>query len=1622
MNSRIVSLAGLAFAIACSPGSKPDKAATPTAVVTGTTVTVTWGSMSNADYFDLYRQDSQARHPWNQGDGIGPGHIQGNGGGSPLMYNDAGVTPGHTYVYRVAAHSSGGYGPPSDESAPVTVPGGSSCTSPPAAPALNALAMDSTNKIVNLSWNAVTCATSYVPKRSNTPGGPYTNLASVSVTSASDNTVTAGNKYYYVVQAFDSANRSSANSNEQSITVPTPVTTPPPTNFTAAIDVSNVKINLGWTAVASATSYTVSRSTFQGSGYTPLTGLTAISATSGSDTTGSPGSCYYYVVTAAAPTGTSANSSEAFGCTGTAAAPPPPAGLTATLDPPTYNVKLSWSASTGATSYSVRRSNTQTGAYSPILNVNGTSAIDASISLGATYFYAVVANGPGGASGYSFIAGATLTIPTVPPPPANFTATVNFTTNQVALSWSASLGATGYSIGRGTASGGPYPPVTLPISGTSATDTGVSPGSRFFYTVIATNAAGPSTPSAEAIAIVPGGAGAPPAPTGVAATVDASNHVSLNWPAVTGATSYAVLRSTTTGSGYVVINGNVTVLPYVDADPKLTGGTPYYYVVIAINASGYSPKSNEATATPAPPPPAPATLTATLPAPQQVSLTWGASTGANSYAVKRATINGGPYTIVTGLGSVTTTSATDSSVATSTVYYYVVTATGQGGESVNSPQASITTGGAPQSPAGLTVSIDPTNGTVSISWGAAVNATSYTVSRSTTAGGPYSPAPAMSAISVTNVTDGTVERGVTYYYVVNATNASGTSANSAEQKIQVPTAGLAPAPPTGVKTSLNASNQVVVVWNASAGGPGVTVTYDVKRGTTTGGPYNTQVASGISALTTTDTSTGPGRFFYVVVSHGAGGTTSANSKEAIAQVPTTGAPPPVTVSAAVNPANNNVTLSWAAATGAASYKVYAATTSGAASPTELTLGTTLTATSFDHTNATASTVYYYSVSAVNTSGSTPSLEVRFKSPPANPGALTVAADGSGRCAGCVTVTWAAAARATAYTLKRTGGPSPYVPFIKRAAPTLSFTDTTALAGTAYTYTLYADNDETESLPGGTGSFTTAAGLTPSAAGADTGVLVHWGGISGAASYNVLRSTVSGSGYAQIGTSTNNWFLDKAVAAATTYYYVVQSVTGGVASANSPQASAVTTGVFVLANTTFVNDGADVVAGYDMIKTPLSWTPSAGGITTAGVNGFGGGVLAGVTAASSYLFGFLDLPHFFTSSARTLDMSNTSVGRPNVAQAAAVTTVTANLTGLAPWQVGWDNLEMVSFGAGVASYALDQFASLAPKDTTATVTLTLPVGTQMPDSTQGDLVYFVDLQGRSANGIAYQTATKGSSLSTNFATGQPSYTVSSALATPITTPTTNQRVDYLRSQFHTLAAQVNPAAQTFSGATPAYSDYLIIGVQPEFSLRGAFHSQGIPALVTVAPPRADADVDLGTISWQNPFPAGFDVVATYRSIFQLAYTTVPGASSPYYGTANIGGQDLISVVTLSGIKPLITPPQAPTIAAASAFADRTAVGLTPAIAWTAPVTGTAVSYSVTIYQFSVDGAGIAGATPVAILYTPAATLTVTVPSGVLVSGQNYYAVIRASTADYIAHAGGWNGPEQFAELLTNRFTP
>ena len=174
---------------------------------------------------------------------------------------------------------------------------------------------------------------------------------------------------------------------------------------------------------------------------------------------------------------------------------------------------------------------------------------------------------------------------------------------------------------------------------------------------------------------------APPAPTNITASFTPTQIV-LSWTASAGATSYDVLRGTTSG-GETLLESGVMTTGYTDSSG--TPGQEYFYTVKAVGAGGTSPASNEVSILLSAPPPAPTNLTASF-TPTQIVLSWTASAGATSYDVLRGTTSGGETLLESG---VMTTGYTDSSGTPGTKYFYTIEAVGPGGQSPQSAELSV---------------------------------------------------------------------------------------------------------------------------------------------------------------------------------------------------------------------------------------------------------------------------------------------------------------------------------------------------------------------------------------------------------------------------------------------------------------------------------------------------------------------------------------------------------------------------------------------------------------------------------------------------------------------------------------------------------------------------------------------------------------------------------------------------------------------------------------------------------------------------------------------------------------------------------------------------------------------
>jgi Glycoside hydrolase family 44 len=172
--------------------------------------------------------------------------------------------------------------------------------------------------------------------------------------------------------------------------------------------------------------------------------------------------------------------------------PSAPAALVAMAG--NQQISLTWTASTGATSYHLKRATTSGGPYAQVGSATATGYADTGLTNGTEYFYVVSAVNTAGESTNSTPASSTPTAQAsaVPAVPVALAATAG--NQQISLSWTASSGATSYHVKRATVSGGPYSQVGAP-TGNAFLNTGLANGTTYYYAVSAMNATGESANS-----------------------------------------------------------------------------------------------------------------------------------------------------------------------------------------------------------------------------------------------------------------------------------------------------------------------------------------------------------------------------------------------------------------------------------------------------------------------------------------------------------------------------------------------------------------------------------------------------------------------------------------------------------------------------------------------------------------------------------------------------------------------------------------------------------------------------------------------------------------------------------------------------------------------------------------------------------------------------------------------------------------------------------------------------------------------------------------------------------------------------------------------------------------------
>ena len=257
------------------------------------------------------------------------------------------------------------------------------------APTIKVSNAASTGK-VKVTWERVEGAETYQVYRATSKNGTYKLMKTVTGTTYTNTTATAGKTYYYYVVAVAEDGTTSEPSSIKSRTCDLPQP-----KVTASNNAVNGKVKLTWEKVEGAVGYKVYRAESKDGTYKLMKTVTGTTYT---NTSAAAGKTYYYKVKAIAEN-SAADSAYSEVKSRTCDLPQPEVKIAKSSGKP----KVSWDKVSGAVSYKVYRSTAKNGTYSLVKTTTSRSFKDTKATKNKTYYYKVVAtcNPTAGNSAYS---------------------------------------------------------------------------------------------------------------------------------------------------------------------------------------------------------------------------------------------------------------------------------------------------------------------------------------------------------------------------------------------------------------------------------------------------------------------------------------------------------------------------------------------------------------------------------------------------------------------------------------------------------------------------------------------------------------------------------------------------------------------------------------------------------------------------------------------------------------------------------------------------------------------------------------------------------------------------------------------------------------------------------------------------------------------------------------------------------------------------------------------------------------------------------------------------------------------------------------------------------------------
>jgi Fibronectin type III domain len=446
--------------------------------------------------------------------------------------------------------------------------------------------------------------------------------------------------------------------------------------------------------------------------------------------------------------------------------------------------------------------------YGWIDNVHGGDEIGDLCEVANSNATMAIQSTAGGATSYNFQylysnqAAGCIGVPLTPTAPTSAAASVT-SSSSVTISWKAPVSNGGAPVSSYTVSSptAPTPLSCVQTTALSCTYSGLNTGATYAFSVIATNAVGPSVAATvrTTLGVLPS------APQSVTATSFGNGQSLISWKAPLQSGSTAVSSYTVSSVPAVAAPASCVRTTALSCTfSGLTNGVNYTFSVVAANTIGQGAPA-KATATPATTASAPTLLSAVSGQNLQTTLSWRAPSSNGGAAVTSYTVSSTP-SVTTPASCVRTTalSCTYSGLTNGVTYTFSVLAANANGQ--GPPAQATATPATTSSAPTLLSAVSGQNLQTTLSWkapssngGAAV--TSYTVSSTPSV---TTPASCVRTTALSCTFSG-LTNGVSYTFFVVATNAAG---NSLAASTTATPKALTPAAPV-VSSSLSPGGRLL---------------------------------------------------------------------------------------------------------------------------------------------------------------------------------------------------------------------------------------------------------------------------------------------------------------------------------------------------------------------------------------------------------------------------------------------------------------------------------------------------------------------------------------------------------------------------------------------------------------------------------------------------------------------------------------------------------------------------------------------------------------------------------------------------------------------------------------------